>query len=387
MSYDPDALQRGTTIQKAIPIARATATNTPRTARIPCATALDEPLKGTPAIVCGAGPSLDAVEIHPDECAVIAVNNSAPALARRGIPMDALVVVESLDMSPHLATAAEHAQAVVFDLSSHPGAWEHGTRKLWFGAHSPEAIEFCVAAGVRPLEHGGAAVLAAVSLALDWGADPVILAGCDLSWKPGAAYAKGAGWDGLTVREEGGSLVFEGRDDRDELHRAHGVAPVPRERPPMLVPGAHGEVATSPDYYMQVEYLAKEAARWPSRTLINTSGGARIDGWQDRPMPRFAPRQDTLRATIEAATPTDTTQAVEAAREALRAAEDFATRVLTGEWPTAHPALRHWPAVAEAWTARDMLLMADEGIDGDMRIEAYYVAIAEACRRALAAMD
>lgn len=377
MSYDRDELLKATTIQKAWPMAMNTARNLRRLHTAPCATSLGKPLNGTPAVIVGAGPSLDATELHPGETAIIAVNSSAPALAKRGIPIDALVVVESIDLGSHVLRGAEIARSVVLDLSTHPNHWDAGPSQLWFASHSNESLDLCYRLGVCPLEHGGAAILAALALALEWGANPITLVGCDLSFTTTHAYADGAGWHGLTLRHEGERMVFEGRTDRDAVHQLSGVPPVPRNRRTFHVPSVDGgTVPTTADYADQIAHLSRVAQQHPHTRLYNASQGAHVPGWDPGPLPRYPKRQDTLHTTIAKAAPPDTTAALAHVLAELDATTEQAQAILDG-----HPAVGPWSALSDMLTARDQILMREQGLSSDARAEAFYVATIEACRR------
>ena len=283
-----EALRRATVMLRGPQIVTAGLVNLAHVDSLPYALG-ERYLDRVPALIVGAGPSLDHdIDRIPAWQAlggyVFAGSNAHGALHKRGIRTDVAVAIEALDVTRHLRG---NPRFLVVDQSCHPKifalAAKRGPRRsAWFFGSDPRNLPHCAELGLQPLHTGGATTTAAVSLALAWGCDPIVLVGCDLSYPcNGDAYATGAGWDGVTVRD---GRYFEGREDRDAMHRAEGTAPVPRDRELVPVPAINGGSARAPaDYLGQIEWLCK--LRRDSELVNATSSGAYLQGWTHEALP------------------------------------------------------------------------------------------------------
>jgi len=400
-------LRKNTTVQRAIPIAVATLQSMEHIAKFPATTRMGRPLAGKTVIVVGAGPSLDknaalVKELRANRKALVfAINNSAPALKKQGIPIDALVLIESLDVTKHVLDVIDGVDHLVMDASTHVAHWalaDWVNRASWFTAHAPHNIRFCLDTGIAPIGHGGSSSSAAICVALAWGARRIVLVGHDLSYSGGRAYADGAGWDGLEYTEDAeGNYIFTGRPDRDELHRAHGVSPVPRKRMPTKVPGWDGGVAfTTLDYLNQIRWLEKIVRRHPGVEFMNaTEGGARTEGWRhvrldgvkthiddDPPappasVPHLRTHADAIRLFVS-----------ESIGRAL-ATESMAQEILGGTTGIHDaPGLINSNAYAELMAAPDTVRLKDnQELSGSAKVEALYVAIRTASQKVRAILS
>jgi hypothetical protein len=150
-----------------------------------------------PAVVCGAGPSLDRVIPVISRCRdrlnVVAVDTALRALEAHAIEPDFVVALDGQIANLYDFLGTEPA-AIACDLTSHPA-----TRSLSpctiptltrfapsallerISAIAPEAID------MPPL---GSVGIAAVHIALRLGAGPVFLAGLDFAVQPGTTHAR-----------------------------------------------------------------------------------------------------------------------------------------------------------------------------------------------------
>lgn len=245
-----------------------------------------KPLAGVPAFICGAGPSL-AKNGHllaeaKKRGAVFAVNASAKAVLRAaGVSPHVVVSREALAVAGHLDGV--QPEAIVADLQSHPDAFARATH--WFHAHNLNTAQLTRTIGVRPLHAGTAALTAAVSLAVQWGASRIVLVGTDLAFAPdGNGYAPGSPWEGMGGKVEGDrvSLGGSGLEAMHEAADAIGQRPsVGTEEAACPAPGWGGgpTVYALDTWEHQADWLATWAARWGAQTINATEGGRDIDGW------------------------------------------------------------------------------------------------------------
>lgn len=182
----------------------ATIANLPGIPSKVSATRLQQPLQGRPAFVVGAGPSLSRnghLLAQAQECGpIICVNSSAQAVVRHGVQPDVLVVREMTEIARHLEGV--DPTWLVADVQAHPAIFAQATH--WFASAHIRHVE--LARSLRsPLVYAGTAALtSAVMLARMWGADPIVLVGCDLAFGPkGEGYAAGTPWETLRADVEG----------------------------------------------------------------------------------------------------------------------------------------------------------------------------------------
>ena len=167
--------------------------NFPGAFRLPDITNFSGVFRGIPALVLGAGPSLDqSLPLLPEAAGKCLVLGAASVLA----PLD------SVGVKPHLVAALEgkdesrQFQGVDTErtllAAASSGHFNHFLK--WPGRASVFHMQPWVSAlsgqGLV-LPTGGHATSAAFSLAVLWGADPIILAGQDLAYPGGRIHASG----------------------------------------------------------------------------------------------------------------------------------------------------------------------------------------------------
>ena len=292
MAHDVDAAlkrMRMSTIRWRVPnICRMTIANLPKIGGVAAAELSGRPLEGATAIIVGAGDSLSRdlplLRERQGQAAIFTVNTVAPRLYQEGIRPDYLMVMESLPIADQLHR--DKVGAVVCDLSAHTDSFSQAD--YWTLGSSPHNLSILEALGVRPTWSGGAAATAAFSLALNWGADQIIMVGMGLghTTEEGDEYPDGTAWSGLRYKRHGDRIVYEGREDRDKLHSESGVPPVPRDRPAIEVPawGGEGTAHTVMELESQRRWFSGYANALDGRArLVNTSlGGARIEAMEER---------------------------------------------------------------------------------------------------------
>ncbi|MCB2184828.1 MAG: DUF115 domain-containing protein [Deltaproteobacteria bacterium] len=226
--------------------------------KYPDLTLLAGALEGAPAIVVGAGPSLD--QTLPELAAragshlMLAAASALGPLARHGLRPQVAVALEGKDESRQFAGADPGRTVLAAATAGHP---YHFTR--WPGQiglfHLQPWLSALTGQG-SPLANGGHATSAAFALAVLWGCDPIILVGQDLAYTGGRIHASG---------RPGGE-----DEDRPELAQVPAIG--------------GGLVETSAimagylDWYQEAAgYLRRKD---PSRRIINaTAAGARLPGF------------------------------------------------------------------------------------------------------------
>jgi hypothetical protein len=157
-------------------------------------------VRGT-AIVCGAGPSLEAalpfITRHRDRLTIVAVDTAVPILDSQRCVPDVVIALEGqlanvYDFLPIL----RRDYRLLADLSSSPAVLElHDTWSSTVTAFAPLSLLDRLAAlpgvGTR-LQPLGSVGVAATRLALQLGASPLLLTGLDFAVLPGKTHSRGA---------------------------------------------------------------------------------------------------------------------------------------------------------------------------------------------------
>ncbi len=150
-------------------------------------------MRGEPALVVGAGPSLDQSLPHlakaRQNCLVLAAASALRPLAQAGLAPHLAVALEAKDESRQLAQADPQRTLLVAASCCHPqhfAAWP-GHKAL---LHLQPWVSALTGQG-QPAPSGGHATSLAFSLAVLWGCDPIILVGQDLAYSQGRIHASG----------------------------------------------------------------------------------------------------------------------------------------------------------------------------------------------------
>ena len=145
------------------------------------ATTANEPWRGLPAFVVGAGSSLDTNGHLLREAArrgpIVAVNSSAGCCLHHGVTPDLIVCCEAVPLPGHLAPFAGKT-VIALDAISAPESWDAaGPDAVAFMLHEPYLVPYALQLGVMPLHYSASSMTAAISLAMLWGAGPIVLVG------------------------------------------------------------------------------------------------------------------------------------------------------------------------------------------------------------------
>lgn len=216
---------------------------------------------GIPALVVGAGPSLDqslpAMAGTPARCLVLAAASALKPMMAAGIPPHGMVAMEAKDESRQFEGVPCEGILLGAGSRSHPrhfSQWPGQTGLFHTTPWGP-----ALAGLGRAIPTGGHATSVAFTLALLWGCDPIILVGQDLAFT-------------------GGRIHAAGRPGGEEEK-------IPARCP---VEGIRGEEAqTSPTMLSYILWYQEAAAflRTKGRRVINcTHAGALLKGFEHRPL-------------------------------------------------------------------------------------------------------
>lgn len=167
--------------------------NLPAYARLPLPAAWAEALRGRPAVVCGAGPSLDvsAARLAPiaGRVVIFAADSALHTLARHGITADFVVSVD-VAKEPARCLPAGHPPRHTILSPVSPPAWRTAVPagSVRFVASNQLTTEWLAAQGVERPALGVAENCGVTALILArWlGCGPIHLLGLDLALAPGA---------------------------------------------------------------------------------------------------------------------------------------------------------------------------------------------------------
>lgn len=232
-------------------------------------------VSGLPALVVGAGPTLDdtlpSIGELARRCLVVAVDTAVAPLVRAGVMPDLAVVADPQYWnSRHLdrVDTAGHTQLVA-DIATHPR-----TLRLWRGPLRFSASLFPLGAFIdrhygrtRRLGAGGSVATSAWDLARLVGCQRILLAGVDLGFPDSLTHCSGSFFEERLIRRGTRLATAEGG-----LHGyLHGASPQP-------VPAAGGGTVLS-DERMQVyrSWFADQAITHPSvETILLSPRSSRI---------------------------------------------------------------------------------------------------------------
>ena len=258
---------------------------------IPLALAAGQPLRGRPAFLVSAGPSLDRnrhlLNAARQKGALFAVNTAAKALAGELDALDVLVRIESLAASPELAAIAERTAVLALDLVADADTFALETAHKALFVQEHEALApVTEALGIPPLRYGATVATAAFALARAWGADPIVLVGQDLAYTGGQAYATGTGREGWRTTVADGVITVDYDEATAEAFRAKGLELPHKSQPCLEVAawGGEGVVHTTYDLTLFRRWFEAAAQHYEGRFINATEGGASIRGWEEQPL-------------------------------------------------------------------------------------------------------
>ncbi len=298
-------------------IIKAGLTNVPQLAQWPLALEMGKPLTGCPAFVVAAGPSLDKnahlLAQAQHKGAIFTVNTASPVLEKVGAKIDILTCIEAIDATDALTRGAPNAKLLAFDLSTHPNNLAvQADRKAIFFTQSQPFYDIATRLGTQTLVYGSSVATTALALAVELGADPVVLLGQDIAYTDGKVYAKGTGREHMTaVTQDNGALRIEYGEEYKKKFTDHGIkGPSEMRLPLQLDAWGGGKVTTTHDLAMFLRWYEAFASihKKDGPTLINaTEGGVHIEGFHEMTLAdvlaELPERQETLLESYDATPP------------------------------------------------------------------------------------
>jgi len=263
------------------------AANLPFLARHKSLSCLGRQFADKPAIIVGAGPSLDrnfsALAQAQGRALIIAVHTAVIPLSREGITPDLVVILEGQKLDHFFAGVTDLSQMVLL-----PGAQTHPAHLgLGFKDFLGIPVEGNAAAdwlqkafGEEPLKVGGSVACAAFSIAHVLGCDPLVCVGMDLSYSDGRSHALGTDLgccDAVTDEEHGITRTHCRVGYHRDLEYATTMVPAW---------GGQGRVATRSNLTTFRHWFEAAARSWlAGHRLLNANGaGARIRGFDEIPL-------------------------------------------------------------------------------------------------------
>ena len=278
--------------------------NLPRLIEGPTVDAFAGAMRGVPAVICSAGPSLNkqlqALRHIQDDAVILVVNTAARALAKAGVTPTAVVSVESLDVTCQFEGIPWVEEVPAFlELTGSPKMFEAPfARRLPISVDTSACSLFTRKVIPDSRLSGGFCVAnTAFALAHRMGCDPIVLVGQDLAFKDGQVYAKGTLFEDVRAEREGDHAVLKDVDSKRKIEAASagtlrsGVHQGLRAKADVVPAwGGEGEVETNRDFMMFRDWFAFAAlrAKDEGHTLINaTEGGAHVPNWDHLPFAQF----------------------------------------------------------------------------------------------------
>ncbi len=226
----------------------------------PDVTRLAQRFQGLPAVVVGAGPSLDeslaGLAGLSRRALFLGAASAIGPLARVGEALHLAVALEAKDESRQFGEADPARTWLAAATSGHCKhftGWPGSSKALFH--LQPWAAE--LSGGGLGLPNGGHATSAAFALAVLWGCDPIVLVGQDLAYS-------------------GGRIHAQGRPGGEDEQRPEKI----------MVPAiGGGQAETSPVFLSYISWYQETAAYLAKRgsgpRVINaTAQGARLDGFE-----------------------------------------------------------------------------------------------------------
>ncbi|MGE0593354.1 MAG: motility associated factor glycosyltransferase family protein [Vicinamibacterales bacterium] len=285
-----------------------------------------------PAVVVGAGPSLDlalpALREAQHAALIIAADTTLRPLLDAGVVPHLVVAVDPGEANiRHLTELPPCPDThLVTEASLHPLAMAgFAGRTFLFTVADHEPWPWLQAQGrrVATCRAWGSVLTTTFDVALRLGANPIVFAGADLAFTGGRPYARGVSYED------------------DWRRRLHWGQPLEQQWqqavdgwPKTVVPDTTGTPTRSAPHLVAFrDWLVEQMGREPGRRFINATGGGilhgeRLEQVSPAAIPALvgAPGRD-LRALVRARyRPFDGTQVLDAVRNLVRRAGDRATQ-------------------------------------------------------------
>lgn len=322
--------------------------NLPTIARSPDVGRLFGRFSGVPAILVGAGPSLDAIlpslEAARKRALLIAVDTALRPLLEHGVAPDLTITVDpSLENARHLThLPSAPATWLVAEPSVHPSALEHfAGRTLTFRVGSHHPWPWLAATGIdcAVLRTWGSVITSGFDLARQMGCDPIVFVGADCAYTGEQPYCRGT--------------AFES-DWAEQVSHGHRLPDVWRstlsERSLVHHSDIRGvETATAAHLLAFRDWLVDETSELAEDRVINATGAGLLQGGRIQ-LEEFAavlsgrlteaPECDRVSLrTLVSGRPADVEPRLDAIAEAVRRIRE------TADGPVASP-LTEWLPIA-----------------------------------------
>ena len=254
-----------------------TLTNLPVVAREGDAAALDGLFAGTPAVVVGAGPSLDAnlpaLAACQDSAVIIAADTTLRPLLAGGVRPHLVVAVDPSELNARHLAGVEHLDGIAFaaEGSLHPTAYEgFRGRTFVFKVSNHEPWSWLSESGIErgTVRAWGSVVTSAFDLVLRMGCNPVVFAGLDLAYTGMRPYCRNTIYDTVWQSYVDAGCTWQQLMD-DYFSR----------QPDVRRTDVHGaEVRTAPQLVSFRDWLVEQMAAQPARRFVNATGGGILRG-------------------------------------------------------------------------------------------------------------
>jgi hypothetical protein len=234
--------------------------------------ALANAAKGVPAILVGAGPSLDVNIPHlaelADRAVIIAADTAARPLMNAGIAPHFIVAVDPTEQNARHLIALPKADAawLIAEPSIDRCALPPFEDRTFFGRigpHHPWPWLASLGLDRGQLRSWGSVLTTVVDVALQLGANPIVFVGADMAFTDNRPYARGTSYEEDWRRREAW-----GEDVEHAWATSVNAWPLVEEQ------GVDGRrVRTAPHLREFRDWIVEETRRHPDRRFVNATGG------------------------------------------------------------------------------------------------------------------
>ncbi len=240
---------------------------------------------GKPAILVGAGPSLDRnmadLARAKDRALILAVHSAVVPLSKAGITPDLVIILEGQKLDHYFKDVPELSKIVLVPSpQTHPVHLTLGFKDFLTMSHEGNAAADWLqqAYGEKPLRTGGSVACAAFSLLHELGCDPLVLVGMDTAYSDTQGHAKN--------NEIGCCQVVFAEDNQSLTTRCRRGLHDPVTYLVEQVPSwGGGEKVFTRSVLTGFRNWFEAAARsWADdcQVINATEGGARFEGFQEK---------------------------------------------------------------------------------------------------------
>jgi hypothetical protein len=262
--------------------------NLPVIAREGDAASLDHSFRGMPAVIVGAGPSLDEnlaeLKRWNDRCVLISADTALAPLERAGLQPNLAVAVDPSEWNArHLAAPRKIDDTwLVAEGSLHPSIFPRFAGRTFtfeVSGHEPWPWMATHALKRGRLRAWGSVVTSAFDLAFRMGCNPIVFAGLDLAFTGGRTYCR------HTAHEQVWGKWVDAGDTWENVW-----ALLVSQQPQQTMPDLHGKPTITTPYLVAFrDWLVERIAASPNdRVFVNTTGAGVLHGARIEQMPLAA---------------------------------------------------------------------------------------------------